>query len=191
MVVGFFGYPVMRSKKYPDLLHQGHGAITYAVLSQLPNDQLEYEIVDYVSAVIYRDGYKKSTEHLAKLSPGFRAVYATWVLEGEVNNGGFSQFFFNSSGELAYEARDGCWLIGARYHVQVVIDAIALEMRQGTPGSTFPDSATYEKDFGENYPYADYDLLDDRFYTVPEDLSRLRIRYIREHPDQFIGPAID
>jgi hypothetical protein len=139
---------------------------------------------------IDRDGYDNAMKLFPKLSAGFRAVYATQVLEGEVDNGGFSQFFFNSSAEFTYEARDGFWLIGARQTAQVVVDAIALEMEKGTPYSRFPDSFTYHQDLGERYDYADYTDLEDHFYARPENLSRLRIKYMREHPEQFVGPAV-
>ena len=191
---GFLAYPFIRGKKRDDIWAESrptHGAMTLSDLSHIPNDELEYEVVDYVSAAIFREDYEDWVELLRPLSPGFRAVYATCVLEGEVDNGGFSQFFFNSSGAIAYEARDGCWLIGARQHAQIVIDAIELEQAAGTPGSFFPDSATYQVSYDDNYAYADYHTLDDRFYASAEDLSRLRIRYIREHPDQFTGPAYE
>lgn len=45
----------------------------------------------------------KYGDEMEALSAEQRAFYITQILEMEVNNGGFSQFFFNSSGMFANE----------------------------------------------------------------------------------------
>ena len=42
-------------------------------------------------------------ELLEKLTEPEKTIYLCQVLEGEINNGGFGQFFYNSSGDFANE----------------------------------------------------------------------------------------
>ena len=48
-----------------------------------------------------------------KLSQQERLVYCIWWLEGEVNGGGFHQFFSNSSGDYTNETLEALTAIGA------------------------------------------------------------------------------
>jgi hypothetical protein len=50
---------------------------------------------------VYIDVKCEYGEYLSVLSPQEKVFYITQILEMEVNNGGFDQFFFNSSGDLA------------------------------------------------------------------------------------------
>jgi hypothetical protein len=49
-----------------------------------------YLAVDHVLDVKVGRNFEHAVEVISNLSAGFRMVYATWVLEGEVNNGGFN-----------------------------------------------------------------------------------------------------
>ena len=73
---------------------------------------MEQTIIDGIYRLISmsRDGELNAVE---ELSPGQRALYVTWLVEGEVNNGGFNQFYFNSSGQFSGMAVDGFRLFGA------------------------------------------------------------------------------
>jgi hypothetical protein len=55
---------------------------------------------------------------------GLQMLWATQLVDDEVNNGGFNQYFFNSSGQFAIEAVEGLELIGAHKRAQVVQRAI-------------------------------------------------------------------
>jgi hypothetical protein len=49
-----------------------------------------------------------------------------WELEADVNNGGFDQYYFNSSGDLAGDAVESLNAIGAKNTADVVRQANAL-----------------------------------------------------------------
>src|SRR4051812_36286525 len=49
---------------------------------------------------------------IAQLAEGVQAVYTTWLVDNEVNNGGFNQFFYNQHGTLAGAALRGYELLG-------------------------------------------------------------------------------
>ena len=57
---------------------------------------------------------------VAALPPGTRAVYTTWLVDLEVNNGGFNQFFFNPYGEFAGLALAGYELLGAEDYAAIM-----------------------------------------------------------------------
>src|SRR5262249_32215993 len=51
--------------------------------------------------------------HISLATPGQRALYVVTLCIREVCNGGFEQFFCNSSGMYASEVREGLRLLGA------------------------------------------------------------------------------
>ena len=62
---------------------------------------------------------------LSGLSVGERAIHAVHRCAGEVANGGFWQYFGNSTGILAYEAVRGFQLVGALEYAELLEKAIA------------------------------------------------------------------
>ena len=154
-------------------------------LAGIEDDRLEQAIADFV---IGRAEAQRAdvAEVLASLEAAFSHVYATWITEAEVFNGGFNQYFFNSSGALAEQAAAGYAAIGAPEREAVVREAMArLAERAADLAPTWSErtleafSASYELDvFGD---------LDQAFYALDgvEDASRLRIAYIRAHPDEL------
>ena len=70
---------------------------------------------------------KKSNygEDIEKLSESEKVFYFVFQLEGEVNNGGFSQFFYNSSGDFANETANALHEIGAYKMEEIYKTAIA------------------------------------------------------------------
>ena len=49
-----------------------------------------------------------------------RVFRTVWGLKGEVDNGGFDQFYFNSSGDTAFFAPEALDAIGAKEAAKVV-----------------------------------------------------------------------
>lgn len=106
-----------------------------------------------------------------------------WALEAEVNNGGFSQYFFNSSRETASFVVEALKVIGASKTAQLCEQAISTAFPSGLPAD--PDlirSAT--ADFSESIE-ARLSELDNQFYGYPDDLTDLLYRYVSMHPEEF------
>lgn len=122
-------------------------------------------------------------ERVRRLSPGQRMVWGTLILDGEVNNGGFNQFFFNASGQYAVEAIDGFRLLGADEHAILVEEAIALFFEEVEKLRPFWSPRTLEG-FAESYKHTDSGQLDQRYYELP-DVTPLRVAYIRRHLAEF------
>lgn len=66
----------------------------------------EVGVIDSIRERIQAEGFDALTE-------SERYYWAIWWLEGEANNGGFDQFFRNSSGELTEDALRGLTAVGA------------------------------------------------------------------------------
>ncbi len=162
--------------------------LTVEVIAGIPDNQLDWAILDYLYLSLPQ-GHDDWLLAQRDLTPGFSAIFQTSGFEGQVNNGGISQFFFNSTGIFAYEALAGFRYMGANQVAEIMEEAIALEKKKGTPGSQFRDtgSPAVDSDF---YDYADYEELDSRFYEVADHLSAYRNRYIRYHPEEFVAPLI-
>jgi len=80
--------------------------LTSKILDSIPDDKLEQTIFDNIYEII-GDDYKNELNNVKKLTKGQQAFFSTWILEGEINNGGFNQFYFNSSGQYAEMAEIG------------------------------------------------------------------------------------
>lgn len=131
---------------------------------------------------------------LDQLAPGQRALYALHWTRSEVDNGGFHQYLYNSTGMLAKEALRGADVIGAREFGDVLRDLLAL----------FPDGRLLEEqddrisflEMLSEEGLAKLRQLDDRFYELMgyesgSEQSRLAVycaSYVREHPDEFFLP---
>ena len=165
-------------KRYP--------VLTREVLASISDKDLETALIDYIDDVKIAGDWEHQYEIVHRLSPGFRMVYATWQVEAEVNNGGYNQFFWNSLGEFADDAVAGFRLIGAREHAKMTQDAIAIYEKEKHTHERFKRQGTMAA-FSESYKHTSLNDLDKLFYHLTEDLSKLRIAYIRAHPDQFVG----
>ena len=69
------------------------------------------------------DGHDR---RLDDLTPGQRGVYGLQVMLAEVDNGGFDQYFWNSTGSLHSEATEGARLIGAPPWIDLLEEASTL-----------------------------------------------------------------
>jgi hypothetical protein len=103
-------------------------------------------------------------------------------LEREVNNGGFNQYFFNSSGDFALETIGALKIIGSKTFLEIVQEAV-----DKFPGKIVPkDRGERQKllaNIDENIEL--WEELDNRFYEYEEDIYELMIRYIRKNINEF------
>ena len=120
-------------------------------------------------------------ESMSALSGPERVVHITQSLEMEVNNGGFSQYFFNSSGDLANELVDAYLEIGATKTADICKRAVALF------GQSVPADRDERDDFISDNEEFDEILgqCDDAFFEYEEDLNALTYAYVMQHKDSF------
>jgi hypothetical protein len=100
----------------------------------------------------------------------------------EVNNGGFDQFFLNSSGRQAFDLVPALEAIGSVEFLGIAKRAID---RFG-PASDLSDDARAKRlrklEITSGFTWED---LDDEFYACEEQLESLSLRFIQQRPELF------
>jgi hypothetical protein len=159
--------------------------LTSEIISKLKDDELEQTIFDNISINI-EDDKRDEREIVRSLTPGQRAIYVTWIVEGEVNNGGFNQFYFNSSGQLADLGEDAFKTIGADQfadlmnEANVLYDEIKEDLKKYNDGTM--------ESFSKSYKDNPLNELDSKFYKLDSvaPLRQLKIQYIRKNVKEFV-----
>lgn len=122
-------------------------------------------------------------DNMAALSDPERIFYITQTLEMEVNNGGFSQFFFNSSGVFSYE------LVNAFHEIGAVKTAEICQRAISAFDTDIPTDRTARQDMLEAYETDEVDEIlydcDMAFYEYEEDLTGLNYAYVLSHRESF------
>jgi hypothetical protein len=142
-----------------------------------PGDRFWRSLVDRVH---------RTPEGYGGLTEAEQVYFAVCVLEGEVYNGGFEQYFFNSSADYYARAVDGLTEMGA---VQSL--SLLLEAKQVLFGSTPMPSTESDRfavllgiadDAAEAPEWAQWlDAVDRRFCEDPDQLTERLARFAEQH----------
>jgi len=108
---------------------------------------------------------------------------AIWVVESEVNNGGFSQYFQNSSCESAGFVVEALGTVGAPKTAEICRRAIADAFPDGLPADA-EEISSAANDFSEEIEEK-LGELDAEFYQYPHSLTELLFAFVSKHPDEF------
>src|SRR5712672_1559263 len=84
-------------KPLDDFANRGiYRSLSPQILASIPDDKLEQAVFDYAASKL--EGHHDDEVHIVnKFPPGVRALYVTWEVEAEVNNGGFHQYYWNTA----------------------------------------------------------------------------------------------
>jgi len=129
------------------------------------------------------DKTKFGKEDFSTQSIPQKVFSSIWAIESEVNNGGFSQYFLNSSCETAGFVAEALDVIGAPLTADICRRAIAAAFPAGLPSS--PDAISL---VAANFPDETADELnglDEEFFGYPHDLTKLLFAYVSKHPEEF------
>lgn len=134
-------------------------------------------IIDLFTAIDerceYGDAMKKLNEHE-------RLFYITQTLEQEVNNGGFSQYFYNSGGNFANEEVDAFTQIGALKTAEICKKAVAVFNGQ------VPEDREERQSLLESLDCEEIlEECDNAFFDYEDDLEALNYAYIMNHRKFF------
>lgn len=122
-------------------------------------------------------------EELDKLTEPQKQFFYNQNLEREINNGGFNQYFINSSGDFAHETILSLKAIGANKTTEILKQAI----------DQFPDKRV-PKDRDERIELVIqiqdkaneiWGQLDNKFFEYQEDLNTLNLNYVRQNKNTF------
>lgn len=119
-------------------------------------------------------------DHIDRLNEHERVFFITQTVEQEVNNGGFSQFFFNSSGDFSNEMVEAFTKIGALKTAEICRKALTVFDGPVPVGREEREALLEHLDcddvFGE---------CDDAFFEYEDNLEELNNAYIMEHREFF------
>lgn len=117
---------------------------------------------------------------IEKLNECERTFFITQILEQEVNNGGFSQFLYNSSGEFANEIVDAFTKIGALKTVKICKRVL------GVFNDVVPTDAEERENLLDDLECEDVlSECDNDFYNYEDNLEALNYAYIMQHKEFF------
>ena len=123
-----------------------------------------------------------------KLNHGEKLVFDIISMVGEVLNGGFNQYLFNSTGENAEDVKVYLNEIGATFTLQLLERVSSIFPHCVVPADRDKRNEIMLKIEDEN-PEIELFLEEDReFYGSQENLDRLIIEYVMSHREDFIEP---
>ena len=133
-------------------------------------DDFEYvlEVIDPWINKYHEHGYEA-------LSPEEMVGVGVWLLEAEVNNGGFDQYYFNSAGELAIPTVTALRTIGAE-RTACLLAAANSEFPNSLPPV---DRTMRQKKLDEIREVVRFYVLEEEFYQAHEDLTALLAVHLR------------
>jgi hypothetical protein len=123
-------------------------------------------------------GRKEVREGVASLSRVERDVMAVEALEREVNNGGYAQFFTNSSNEYAGEVVDALRRIGCPATAAITERAIGA-LPAGT--ALTPESLERVLSTPDEAREKQLDACDQAYYATGEDIATRLFRHLLAH----------
>ncbi len=125
----------------------------------------------------------KNTENLELLNEYEKHVIFINMLDAQVNNGGFDQYFFNSSGENAHETLIALEKINALKTAHLLREAISVFPKLPVPKDT-NIRRELMNDSPEEIPNK-WEKLDNQFYKSKEHIGGLVISYVKENKSHF------
>jgi hypothetical protein len=162
---------------YKELTEQTIDSASYDDLLQIVFDNLsQKQSADYENEFETVMGWNKSKQ----------AVYIIWTLETEVNNGGYNQFYFNSSGQFYKYLPDALKLVGANKFSDLMKRANNTFEKEN-PKITQHQDGTLEG-FSKSYEDNPLNSFDDEFFNLYkiENLQQIQVDFIRNHKAEFI-----
>ncbi len=160
-------------------------------------DELTNEIIDYTSddellQVVFDnlttklpDNYEKEYETVKTWNRSRQAIYLIWILEAEVNNGGYNQFYFNSSGLFYKELPVALRLVGANKFADLTERANKIYETENQEITKHQDGTI--EGFSKSYEDNPLNDLDNEFYELyqTENLQQIQVDYIRQNKNDF------
>ncbi len=158
---------------------EGHGGRSVDELIALEG---EYRIDSLVTA--FEDALMAKEDRVGAggLSEAEVAVLAIEALEREVNNGGFLQFFHNTSREYAGVIVSALELIGCQKTAVIAADAIAaMGIRPEMTSDTIQGLADDASEAVEDR----LDECDQRFFAYEDDIAEVLFAFIKANRDRI------
>ncbi len=109
-----------------------------------------------------------------------RILVTIWGLEADVNNGGFDQYYFNSSGDQSRLAPEALRAIGANRMAEIVTQANAVFGPDGpSPNRNTRQAQLFLVAPPDSENPGPWEQLDSDFFAYPDDIAGLLTAFLR------------
>jgi len=140
----------------------------------------DWELLSNIAAILMDKEDKKGLETLTGTE---RYVCAIHGMTMQVNNGGFYQFFYNSSGQFAYDLVSALEAVGSTEFKSLAQKALDIF---GEIASLDESSMQEHLDIlTEDDELQPWDDIDDQYYECGEQIESLTIEYVGDHLDDI------
>ena len=159
--------------------------LTEEIIDKTPDDELLQVIFDNICEKL-QEGQDTEYQTLLTISKSQQAIYAIWWLEAEVNNGGFNQYYANSSVEYAIMTPEALMLIEANKFSDLVSKSNFIYQSENEKITHHQDGTV--EGFSKSYNDNPLNHFDDEFFELykTEKLNKLQIEFIRKNKFDFI-----
>ncbi len=157
-------------------------------INKANDEDLLYLIFDIIAEKLpYTENEEEEYVALRKLNKEQQAFYLVWCLEGEVNNGGYNQFYYNSTGKYFELLPDALELIGATKHSELMRRANKIFIIENKKITQEQDGTL--EGFSKSYEDNPLDIFDQEFADLEEieNLEELQIKLVRKNKEKFIN----
>lgn len=158
--------------------------LTIEKIDKTPDSSLLFLVVDHISHGVPADP-EQELAYILSLPKPQQAIYVIWLLESEVNNGGFNQYYYNSSGQFASLTPNALKLVGATRFAALTQAANETYTKEKQRITKYQDGSS--EGFSKSYENNPLDKFDDQFYELKEPLGELQIAFIRNNKGAFVG----
>lgn len=150
--------------------------LTREVLDTTPDEKLEDKIIANINSKLGED-FSNEKGVLPALSKERQAIYYIYLIEMEVNNGGFDQFYLNK-----FVNHDGAYMFDKTSEAFQLVGATKF-------ADLIRRADLVYKENKENFRDKEglFEKLDQEFYNTykQENLFELRTQFIRDHISAF------
>ncbi|MEO5562681.1 MAG: DUF4375 domain-containing protein [Chitinophagaceae bacterium] len=146
--------------------------LTAAELDTTDDKRLEDKILYNIYSKL-NESLDNDAAVIPTLSRPRQVIYYIYEMEGEVNNGGFDQYFLNSKGKSSKTTIDALKEINALKFSSLLIQAESIFKSSDKTGDQKQEL---------------YSKLDQEFYALykTEDISSLKVKYIRDNIQRLV-----
>jgi hypothetical protein len=125
----------------------------------------------------------EASDNFKDLTEAEKTFVYVEMLEAEINNGGFDQYFFNSSGDYSYESLEAYKKIGANKTAKIIEEAY-----KEFPLSPIPKDNDKRREILEKIDAKTsekWNELEDKFYEYEENIGGLLLEYVKKNRSEF------
>ena len=150
-----------------------------ATIHPLKKDQRDelFKVAENVFARYEKVGWRR-------LAEPEKTFYAVWMLEGEVNHGGFQYYYFYSGGDHALDAPAALRRIGALKLREILLKANGVFPRSKPPRDINKRQEYMDKKLGDKQ-HSIWSTLDDEVFKHPDPTEELLWAFFLKHKKHF------